>query len=162
MSAARPTESLIEFIIILIILIIIHHMCSPSQRLGYPFYFSQFQAKMLGNSLTQSSRAVGVVSASSRAATVSLTTLEQNPKKISLYRTLLQWTHCTCKISADLAHYLHLTRTRGLLTSLPRPEKQHPHVLRPLRIKLEASQSMPKHLRQKCRRPWSKGFGCTR
>lgn len=59
---------------------LLHHICSPSHQLGYPFYFSQFQAKMLRNALRQSSRTVGVVSASSRAATVSLTTLGQNPK----------------------------------------------------------------------------------
>lgn len=59
----------------------LHHLCSPSQQLGYSFYYSQFQVNMLRNALRQSSRAVGAVSASSRAATVSLTNLEQNPKR---------------------------------------------------------------------------------
>lgn len=37
---------------------------------------------MLRNALRQSSRAVGAVSASSRAATVSLTNFVQNPKRL--------------------------------------------------------------------------------
>lgn len=59
----------------------LHHLCSPSQQLGYSFYYSQLQVNMLRNALRQSSRAVGAVSASSRAATVSLTNPEQNPKR---------------------------------------------------------------------------------
>ena len=63
-----------------------YHLYSPSQQLGYSFYYSQFQVNMLRNALRQSGRAVGAVSASSRAATVSLTNLGQNLKKVSLYR----------------------------------------------------------------------------
>lgn len=113
---------------------------------------------MLRNALRQSNRAVGAVSASGRAATVSLTNLGQNPKRF--LSIALSSNGRTAPVKRlRIAKCLRLTLIRGLLTSLPRPEKQHPQFLRPLRIKHEATLSMQKHLQQKSRRSWSKGFG---
>lgn len=80
----------------------------------FSFLLFSFQDKMLRSALRQSSRAVGAVSASSRAATVSLRTTSE---KSSLYRTRLQWTHCTCETSPEISICLHIILIQGLLTS---------------------------------------------
>lgn len=38
-------------------------------------------------------------------------------EKVSLYRTLLQWTSCSCETSPGISKCLYLTLIRGLLTS---------------------------------------------